>query len=234
MALVGQLLVESLLLALMGAALGLRLRPLRDQGLVRACRTALIPHETVIRLNLPVLLFSVGVAVLTPRPVRPCARPGRPARASWSRSRTPARARGWAPGAGGCLNTLVDRRGRALLVLLAGAGLLMRSFIKLQTVNLGFDPERVLVAAAPCPAGRTRRRRRSSSSSSPFFARLQSQPGVVAATATTTLPPYGGIGSEIEIPGQDPTGDAGTRSSSSCSEGYFDHPGPPAPCAGGG
>ena len=40
------------------------------------------------------------------------------------------------------------------LVLLAGAGLLMRTFVNLTTVNLGFDPAHVLSARVPLPRGR--------------------------------------------------------------------------------
>ena len=39
------------------------------------------------------------------------------------------------------------------LVLLAGAGLLMRSFVKLQTADMGFSPERVLHGRTPLPRG---------------------------------------------------------------------------------
>ena len=39
------------------------------------------------------------------------------------------------------------------LVLLAGAGLLMRSFVKLQTVDLGLDPKNVLHTRLPLPRG---------------------------------------------------------------------------------
>ena len=39
------------------------------------------------------------------------------------------------------------------LVLLAGAGLLMRSFVKLQTQDLGLNPENVPSARIPLPRG---------------------------------------------------------------------------------
>ena len=39
------------------------------------------------------------------------------------------------------------------LVLLVGAGLLMRSFVALQTVDLGLNPDNILVARLPLPRG---------------------------------------------------------------------------------
>ena len=39
------------------------------------------------------------------------------------------------------------------LILLSGAGLLIRSFVRLQTVELGFNPRNILVARLPFPRG---------------------------------------------------------------------------------
>ncbi len=53
-----------------------------------------------------------------------------------------------------------------------------------------------------------------------LLARLHALPGVVAATETSSLPPYGGIGSEIEIPGKTPT-EKPNAIFQLCSEGYL-------------
>ena len=64
--LVRQLLIESLLLAAGGAARRLPVRVRRDQGASPSLiPDGFIPREAVIRLNVPVLLFSLAVAVLT-------------------------------------------------------------------------------------------------------------------------------------------------------------------------
>src|SRR5207237_3533567 len=63
--LIGQLLIESLLLALGGALVGCLFSYAGIKGLVTLIPDGLIPHEAQIRLNLPVLLFSLGVAVFT-------------------------------------------------------------------------------------------------------------------------------------------------------------------------
>src|SRR4029077_13643030 len=50
-------------------------------------------------------------------------------------------------------NTLVVVEVGLSLVLLAGAGLLMRSFVALQRVDLGLNPDNILVARLPLPKG---------------------------------------------------------------------------------
>src|SRR5213075_2249755 len=50
-------------------------------------------------------------------------------------------------------NALVVLEVALSLVLLSGAGLLMRSFIRLQQADLGFNPENILVARLPFPRG---------------------------------------------------------------------------------
>jgi predicted permease len=77
----------------------------------------------------------------------------------------------------------------------------MRSFINLQRMDLGLNPENVVTARVPLP-----RDRNTLDDKKQFFEallpRLQALPGVVAATATSSLPPFGGINSIVEIPGQ--------------------------------
>jgi putative ABC transport system permease protein len=63
--LVGQLLTESLLLALGGAVVGCLFSYAGIKGLVALRYDNFIPGEAQIRLNLPVLLFSLGTAVIT-------------------------------------------------------------------------------------------------------------------------------------------------------------------------
>ena len=63
--LIGQLLSESLLLALGGAALGCVFSYAGIKGLVALIPEGFIPREAEIRLNLPVLLFALAVAIVT-------------------------------------------------------------------------------------------------------------------------------------------------------------------------
>ena len=106
------------------------------------------------------------------------------------------------------------------LVLLVGAGLLMRSFVALQTVDLGLDPANILVARLPLPKGQYTTAAEKQRFFRTLLDRLHALPGVVVATETTTLPPYGGIGSDIEIPGKTHA-EKWRAIFQLCSEGYF-------------
>jgi putative ABC transport system permease protein len=106
------------------------------------------------------------------------------------------------------------------LVLLAGAGLLMRSFVALQEVDLGLNPNNILVARLPLPRGQYKTAAAKQHFFSQLLARLYALPGVVAATATSTLPPYGGIPSDIDIPGKTHS-EKWDAIYQLCSEGYF-------------
>jgi len=88
------------------------------------------------------------------------------------------------------------------LVLLAGAGLLMRSFVALQEVDLGLRPDNILVARIPLPRGQYTTAAAKQQFFRSLLERVSALPGVVSATEISTLPPYGGIPSEIEISGK--------------------------------
>jgi putative ABC transport system permease protein len=117
-------------------------------------------------------------------------------------------------------NALVVVEVTLSLVLLAGAGLLMRSFVALQEVDLGLNPNNILVARLPLPRGPYKTAAAKQHFFTQLLARLYALPGVVAATETSTLPPYGGIGSDIEIAGKTHS-EKWDAIFQLCSEGYF-------------
>jgi putative ABC transport system permease protein len=151
----------------------------------------LIPSEVRIQLNLPALLFSLGAAAgsallfgLAPalqtvrkdlvEPLKDASRGG----GGFRRGRL--------------RNALVVFEVALSLVLLSGAGLMMRSFIKLQQMDLGFNPENILYARLPFPEGQYTTAAEKQRFYEQLLTRLRALPGVVAATETTALPPYGG------------------------------------------
>jgi putative ABC transport system permease protein len=215
-----QLLVESVLLAAGGAALGCVLAYFGIQALIVAIPENTIPLESVISLNVPVLLFSLGVAALATllSGLAPALHAARQDLAD------PLKSSGKGAGGGfrrGRLrNALVVGEIALSLVLLAGAGLLMRTMAALQSVDLGLNPDNILVARLPLP----KEQYKTAAAKKQFFQqvlqRLRELPGVIAVTETSTLPPYGGIPSEADAPGIAHS-EKWRTIYQLCSEGYF-------------
>jgi len=200
--LVRQLLVESLLLATGGAAVGTLLAWGGLKFLVTLMPQEIIPAEAVIRLNTPVLAFTLGVAVLTALvfglvPALKAARKdiNDPLRDS---------GKGISGGFrhGRLRDAVVVLEVGLSLTLLVAAGLLMRSFVAIRDVKLGLQPDHILVARLPLPVDRYKTADQVAGFYRPLLQRLKALPGVLEATETSTLPPYGGIPSDIEIPGK--------------------------------
>jgi predicted permease len=106
------------------------------------------------------------------------------------------------------------------LTLLVTAGLLMRSFIALREVHLGLRPDHILVARLPLPLDRYKTAEQVTGFYRPLLLRLKVLPGVADAAETSALPPYGGIPSDIEIPGRTHE-EKWNAPFQLCSEGYF-------------
>jgi len=200
--LVRQLLVESLILAIGGAALGTLLAWGGLKFLVALMPQNIIPAEAVIRLNLPVLAFTLVTAVLTALvfglvPALKAARKdlNEPLRDS---------GKGISGGFrhGRLRDAVVVLEVALSLTLLVAAGLLMRSFVALREVHLGLQPDHVWVVRLPLPPDRYKTAEQVAGFYRPLLQRLKALPGIVDATETSTLPPYGGIPSDIEIPGK--------------------------------
>jgi putative ABC transport system permease protein len=199
---VRQLLVESVLLALGGAVLGCGFAYAGIKALVIAIPEGAIPREAEIGLDLPVLAFSLGLTILTAlifglapalqlarrNIVEPLKDSGRGVSGGFRRGRL--------------RNTLVIVELALSLMLLTGAGVMMRTFVALQTVDLGFNPHNILVARLPFPKGQYQTAAEKQRFFSQLLPKLKALPGVVDATETSTLPPYGGIPTELEISGK--------------------------------
>ena len=218
--LIRQQLVESVILAAGGAAVGTLLAWGGLKSLVALMPQRIIPAEAVIQLNTPVLLFTLGVAMMTALVFGLV-----PAlKAAQKDINDPLRDSGKGISGGfrhGKLRDAVVVLEVGLsLTLLVGAGLLMRSFVALREVHLGLQPDHVLVARLPLPVDRYKTAEQVAGFYRPLLQRLKALPGVVEATETSTLPPYGGIPSDIEIPGKTHA-EKWNALFQLCSEGYF-------------
>src|SRR5437867_4132378 len=200
--LIRQLLVESMILAIGGAAVGTLLAWGGLKSLVALMPQEIIPAESVIQLNTPVLAFTLGVAMLTALvfglvPALKAARKdiNDPLRDS---------GKGVSGGFrhGRLRDAVVVLEVGLSLMLLVAAGLLMRSFVALRDVKLGLQPDHIFVARLPLPVDRYKTADQVAGFYRPLLQRLKALPGVLEATETSTLPPYGGIPSDIEIPGK--------------------------------
>jgi predicted permease len=214
-----QLLVESLLLSLAGAAGGCLLAYAGIKALVQVLPQTPLPGEVEFGLDGPALAVSLGVAVLSALlfGIAPALYGVRRDLVGGLKSD----GRGVAGGRGRLRNALVAGEIALSLVLLLGAGLLMRSFISLIRVDLGFEPRNILVASVAFAPGDYATRAARDQFFQRALQRIASLPGVDAAAATTNLPPFGGgYTSEIETPGQPRTGRS-TALVQFCTEGYF-------------
>src|SRR5271165_6244354 len=144
-----QLLTESLALSLSGAALGVLLAYRLVAVIVSLLPEGTFPHEASIRINLPVLCFSVGLAILTGvffglSPAMQFSRPEVSQVMQASTRKVLGGVRGKR-----MHNTLIAGQIALTLLLLASAGAAIRGFIKLNHSHLGYNPHNVMSVGIP-------------------------------------------------------------------------------------
>jgi putative ABC transport system permease protein len=105
-------------------------------------------------------------------------------------------------------------------VLLTSAGVLMRSFIRLQGTQLGMQAANLLVLRAPLGTGRVETAAGQTRFVMQALARIRSAPGVIDAATTIGLPTFGGFATEFDVPGVDHT-EKWRGVLELCSERYF-------------
>jgi predicted permease len=141
--LVGQLFVESVLLAGLGGIGGFALAAWGVRALVAASPT-IIPRVATVRIDVGVLfvVFAVTAATAVAFGLLPSLRAARVDLAQTFREATRTSSDG--PAGGRLRGALVASEFALALVLLTGAGLMIRSVIALQRVDPGFDPHNVV------------------------------------------------------------------------------------------
>ena len=207
--LIAQLLTESVLLAALGGALGLLLAYAGDRLLTLELDRYQfsLPNAKVIDLDWRVLLFSLIITLATgiifglapsltstKTDLNESLKEG-----SVSTTTEPGRRR--------LRSTLVVSEMALALVLLAGAGLLVRTFLRLMDVDLGIDPTNVLTLGISLPKYKYSSATQQSLFYQGLLQRLQSTPGVKPVGARGG---YANIffqpeGQAPAAPGQEPT-----------------------------
>jgi putative ABC transport system permease protein len=184
--LIRQLLAESLLLAAIGGALG-TLLAMWGVGALVAASPAGTPRIDAIGVNGAVLAFTVGMTVVTGIlfGLAPALHASRADLTSGLREG----ARGQAGGGGRKLRRVLVVAETALaLVLLAGAGLLLRSFVQLQAVDRGFDSANVLVGNVNAPRARFDNADKIIALYDRLVERLRAVPGAESTALVSVLP----------------------------------------------
>jgi putative ABC transport system permease protein len=195
--LVRQMLSESLVLAAAGGALGLALAFAFHRGLVALVADRIpVPRLDQVALDAPVLLFSAVVALGTG--IAFGIIPALAATSTASDALREGGRHGAGPRARRLLGVLVVAEVALSLVLLAGAGLLIRSFARLQSIDPGFRTANVLTARVQLPPVRYTEPKQIAGFFQDVIARVEALPGVQDAGGVTFLPMAGpGIGTSF-------------------------------------
>ena len=189
--LIRQMLTESILLAVLGGAAGLLLAQWSVHSLVAAIPPGMVPRLEDVRVDSAVLAFGIGLSIVTGLlfGLFPAFQAGR--RSSRGFNGT-LKERGGAPGrtgrGPGLRGVLVVSEIAIALVLLTGAGLLVRSFIRLRSVDLGFHSENILTLGMKVTDPRFSGKQRMGEFSERVVERVRAIPFVQAAAVTTSVP----------------------------------------------
>jgi len=188
---VRQLLTESVVLSLLGGALGLLVAFWGIDALL-ALSPGNIPRLESVGIDRQVLLFTLGVSLVTGIVfgLAPALTVSNPNLNEMMKESGRSSSEG---GRGRRLrNALAVAEIALSLVLLVGAGLLIKSFLRLQDVKPGFNPENLLAVELVLPATKYAENPQVVNFYDQLLQQMAQQPGVQGATATSALPLGGG------------------------------------------
>jgi putative ABC transport system permease protein len=198
-----QLLTESILLSLLGAALGL-LGAFWAVSLLQSAETLPIPRANPIQIDVTVLLFTIGVSVLVGALFGLA-----PAMQSFHLNlsdelKSSAQAVVSPSGARRLLrDALVVGEIAASLALLIGAGLLLRSFSRLRDSGIGVQTENVITMGVNLPNAKYNTLPARRQFFDQLIDRIEREPGVQAAAISTEIPLEGGNNGYVTVAGED-------------------------------
>jgi predicted permease len=207
---VRQLVIESLVLAVVGGVLGVLLAAGAMRIILSVMPAFMLPSESDVRLNVPVLLFTLG-ACLVSGVLFGCAPAWQAARADINSTLKEA---GRAPGDGRHLlrRMLVVAEFALALTLLTGGGLALHSLVAMANTNLGFRSDSLLTFSLPIPADRFANEEAVTAFYAQMLERMRAVPGVQSASVSTGIPvrgvnfgmPFTIVGKPVSDPGQRP------------------------------
>jgi putative ABC transport system permease protein len=197
----GQLLTEGVLLAMAGGVLGVGVGYAMLQGLIAVMPRDTLPYEANLRLNVPILLFTLLATTMAgllagSMPAWYASKID-PAESLKEGGRT-----GTSAGKHRLRRAMVVGEFTLALVLLAGAGLAIHSFWNLTKVDLGVRTDHVLTFFLPVPDQRSKDPAQISTYYRDILTRIDAVPGVQHASVETGVPLYGaGFGMPFTIVG---------------------------------
>jgi putative ABC transport system permease protein len=219
-----QLLAESFVLAAAASIAGCALAYFGLKVVVALIPAGTLPEETLIRMNAPVLLLTLGITLLT---TILC---GLAPAFHIMRGDLQPRLTGSGKGIGATFRhgklraALVVGEVALSIVLMIGAGLLMRSFLVLTRVDLGFDPKNVLFFRLSLPKAYNTdvdvTRQKKNALTRQVLERLRALPGVTSVSESNEEPPLQDEWTDTIIPGK-PHTERWQTTLESVSEGYF-------------
>ncbi|HXQ72732.1 MAG TPA: ABC transporter permease, partial [Pyrinomonadaceae bacterium] len=199
-----QLLTESVLLSLIGGLLGVVVAWWGTKALVALSPPALIDLQRV-SVNVPVLLFTLGISLLTGivfglAPALHATRFDLQGVLKEGGKNV-----GSAAGSHYLRNVFVVTQVALALVLLVGAGLLVKSFTRLQSVDAGFNPGNLLTVRINLPFSKYDTDQKRVDFFQQAMTQMRSMPGVESVGAINTAP-FTGLypGTHVEVFGAPP------------------------------
>jgi len=218
--LIRQLLVESSVLAAVSCFVGCGFAYLGLRTVVSIIPPDTIPAEAAITLSPAAVWFAIGVTALT---TLLCGlSPAIHSVGGEFQVRLAGSGKGTSGGFrhGGLRSGLVIAEVAVSIVLLISSGLMVRTLVALERVNIGFDPAKVLYAQLSLPEGRYETAGQQRVFFRKVLDRITALPGVIAATEATSIPPYSWGWTTAVVPGKTHAEPWGTTFDM-CTEGYF-------------
>jgi predicted permease len=218
---VRQLFTESLVLATIGGVLGIGVAQVGVRLLVQLAGGQL-PRAEDIGLDANVVLFTVAVSILTGLVfgLVPAIRASSPELQQTLREGS----RGSTHGTGSLRSALVVTEVALAMILVVGAGLMTRSFVKLMQVDLGFAPDHRVAINYSISTERHPAEGEPQQVYRAMLDRVRTVPGVIAAGAVRDLP-FRGDGETVPFlpPGATPgpNGQMPTATLMFTSDGFF-------------
>jgi putative ABC transport system permease protein len=205
-----QLFTESVILAAIGGALGIALAFWLTGVIMSLVPPDTLPSEADVRMNMPVLLFTLTVSLLS-GVLFGCAPAWQVTRPNLGELLKQA-GRSMISGRQWMRRAFVVTEFALALTLLAGAGLAIASLIRLTTVDLGFQTDHLLTFSVPVPNDRLKGPEQVEAFYRQLLEKTRAIPGVTSVSVSTGMPvrgtnfgmPFSIAGTPVKDPSQRP------------------------------